>query len=264
MSKAVFAKAPLTEVICGVTFNAPEFSSVHFGLYWQHIKAQYPGLPKDTHPIGEVPLLSIPPKLRRVWFESLDTHKVLQLQADKFLFNWRKLETESKYPHFQEVYQEFEQEWQRFQTWWDDFSKENPRESPSPFDRLEVVQYELTYLNQISEALGWQSVADSPAIFNFLGGWKDFPLGNPQTQNVNLEFALPDHLGTLSLVVGQAIKLEDNSPMLTCEITARSGFELDRSPRQWFEETHELVVKSFMHLLQDQIKQAWGFQWLEQ
>jgi uncharacterized protein (TIGR04255 family) len=264
MLKASFTKTPLTEVICGVTFAAPEFSSVHFGLYWQNIKAQYPSLPRDAHPIGEIPLLAIPPKLRRVWFESIDQHKVIQLQADKFLFNWRKLETEDTYPHFQEVYQEFEQEWQQLQTWWHQLAQETQNHSPLAITTIEPVQYELTYLNHIDPSFGWHGPEDNPRIFRFLAAqWQNFPLGRPKTHNTNIEFSLPQEMGILSLVITQGLKLVDNSPILVCELTARS-FDTRIPVNQWFEETHEIVVKSFIDLLQEDIKQAWGVKWLGQ
>ena len=47
MSIAKFTKSPLIEVVCGVEFNAPEFSSVHFGMYWQAIQERFPSSPLD-------------------------------------------------------------------------------------------------------------------------------------------------------------------------------------------------------------------------
>jgi uncharacterized protein (TIGR04255 family) len=264
MLKASFQQTPLTEVICGITFSAPEFASVHFGLYWQSIKADYPNLPIDTQPIGEVPLLSIPPKLRRVWFESLDKHKVIQLHSDKFLYNWRKLDEQDRYPHFQDVAQGFAAEWQHFQAWWHQLVQETKSVSPLPITTIEPVYYELTYLNHIDAAMGWHSPDDNPKIFRFLAAeWQAFALGSPKVHNVSLEFLLPNQMGILSLIVTQGLKLQDNSPILVCELTARS-FDAKIPFNQWFGDTHEAVVKSFIDLLQEDIKKAWGFKWLEQ
>ncbi len=263
MSKASFQTSPLTEVICGITFDAPDFASVHFGLYWQSIQARYPSLPKDTQPIGEIPLLAIPPKLRRVWFESIDQAKVVQLQADKFLYNWRKVDQSVEYPHFQDVYQGFAAEWQHFEAWWRQLWQAQQAAPTFPgLDPIRAAQYELTYLNQIGHELGWHSAADTQRIFKFLAGnWGDFPLSQPNAHQFNLEFALPEGMGTLAISISQGIELANNQPVLICELTARSADAM-RPIAGWFEAAHESMVQSFLHLLNEDVKTAWGFQWL--
>jgi uncharacterized protein (TIGR04255 family) len=141
MSKADFTRSPLTEVVCGVEFNAPGFSSVHFGLYWESIRSQFPNPPLDRPPIAPVELLAVLPRLRRVWFESEDKHQLIQLQEDRFHYNWRLQNSSRSYPHFQEVYQGFKQQWESFNDWW---LKINDNGFP-----IERVRYELTYLNQL-------------------------------------------------------------------------------------------------------------------
>lgn len=265
ISKASFEKAPLTEVICGITFNTAEFSSVHFGLYWQSIQERFPLLPTDTYPIGEISVLAITPKLRRVWFRSKDQHKFIQLQSDKFLYNWRKSAATDQYTDFDDVYQGFHQEWQHFQQWWTDLAQQFQLVSAfPPLNLLETVQYELTYLNHIDSSMGWKSSEDTQKIFGFLGWeWSSFPLNQPTTQQINFEFALPHKMGTLSLIITPGMRSEDNSLVLVCELTARS-FDTKISTDEWFQVAHEYVVQSFVNLLQEDIKETWGFRWLDQ
>ncbi len=268
MSTASFEKAPLIEVICGITFNAPEFSSVHFGLYWQSIKDRYPSLPMDTHPVGEVQLLALLPKLRRVWFKSPDERNFIQLQADKFLYNWRKSATDEEYTHSQSVYEGFQAEWMHFYQWWTSLEQEQQKDElnvfPVSFSRIEPTQYELTYLNHMDARLGWHSSEDTPKIFSFLEyDWPSSPLGQPKANNISLEFDLPDPLGTLTMVIAQGMRLDDNTPILICELTARSlGARIPFNG--WFEDTHEFVVQTFISLLREEIKEEWGLKWLEQ
>ncbi|MCU0548379.1 MAG: TIGR04255 family protein [Leptolyngbya sp. Prado105] len=252
----------MTEVICGITFNAAEFSSVHFGLYWQTIQERFPLPPTDTYPIGEVPVLALTPKLRRVWFRSKDQHQFIQLQADKFLYNWRKSTATDQYTEFRDVYQGFQHEWRYFQKWWTDLAQQHFVDTP--FNALEVAQYELTYLNHIDSSMGWSSSEDTQKIFGFLAwDWSSFPLGHPKTQQINLEFAIPEHMGMLSLVITPGVRTDDNFPVLICELTARS-FDASQPFDQWFHFAHQSVVQSFVNLLQEDIKEAWGFKWLDQ
>ncbi|BAU13030.1 hypothetical protein LEP3755_35660 [Leptolyngbya sp. NIES-3755] len=268
MAKAVFEKAPLTEVVCGVEFNAPNFSSVHFGMYWQKVLERFPMPPLDRSPIGEMPILSLMPQLRRVWFQSQDQKKLVQLQADRFLYNWRKLAENDRYPHFQEVYQEFEREWAVFQEWWDEIGKvqQIPLNVPGvefSFRALQPLRYELTYINQIDASFGWTNSSDHRKIFNFLGrDWEGCRVGKPGLHNTNLEFVLPDGLGTLGVAISQAMKLEDETALLFCELTARSP-DARVNLQEWFKAANKNIVQTFIDLLQEDIKREWDLKWLE-
>lgn len=66
-----------------VEFNALEFSSVHFGQYWQKINDKYPEY-FDLPPLGEFSIICGLPTLRRVWFKSPSTNQLIQLQSDRF------------------------------------------------------------------------------------------------------------------------------------------------------------------------------------
>jgi uncharacterized protein (TIGR04255 family) len=118
-----FDKAPLSEVVCGVEFNAPDFSSIHFGLYWQTIRDRFPTPPLDKPPIGGIEIMASVPRLRRVWFESSDRKRFVQLQTDRFHYNWKGRSKEDEYPHFDVLYPCFKQEWDTFQQWWLELDK---------------------------------------------------------------------------------------------------------------------------------------------
>jgi uncharacterized protein (TIGR04255 family) len=253
MLKAKFAKSPLTEVVCGVEFNAPEFSAVHFGLYWREIRERFPSQPLDRPPVGAIELFATMPRLRRVWFESVERKQLIQLQADRFHYNWRRISDADEYPHFEDIYPNFEKEWQHFQTWW-------IRTEQFP---IQPVRYELTYLNQIDQSFGWSDPGDTYKIFSFASkDWHQF-LQKPTVQSSNLEFLLPDGAGNLSVSMNQVIRAEDNLSVILFELTARS-FDANLEIETWFELTHNFVVKAFLDLIQEEAKQAWGFKWLPQ
>lgn len=253
MAIAKFTKSPLIEVVCGVEFSAPGFSAVHFGLYWQTIQERFPVPPLDLAPIGEIEVLPIVPKLRRVWFESNDKQQLIQLQSNRFHYNWRRQGEAEEYPHFEEIYPKFEQEWQIFQNWWMELGG-------LP---LQTIRYELTYLNQIDSLFGWHDPGDMHKIFTFLGKeWNEF-LGKPKIHSSELEFILPADLGTLAVSLDQNLKIEDNSFFVFLTLTSRS-INTSSNLKDWFDVAHEYTVKAFLNLIQEEIKQEWGFQWLAQ
>jgi len=99
MTTVKFNQPPLVEVAFGVKFEAPEFSSVHFGLYWETIRDKFP-LQFDRPPnIEDNTFFSIPP-LRRVWFLSNDKRRLIQLQDNHFSYTWSQEDGE-EYPHFE-------------------------------------------------------------------------------------------------------------------------------------------------------------------
>jgi uncharacterized protein (TIGR04255 family) len=251
MSIAEFAKEPLTEVVFGVEFDTIDFSSVHFGLYWQAIKERFPNKPLDRPPIGEVELFNILPTLRRVWFESEDKKQLIQLQSNRFHYNWRRQTPNEKYPHYADIFPKFLEEWSDFQSWWL-ATEEIP---------LQPIRYELTYVNQIDELFGWREGSDYPEIFSIIGQpWRKLPLEN-KALNFNLGFALPNSQGNLTVKVDQGVKPKDNTSVVIFNLTA-SHNDTSVDIEQWFEVAHESIVDMFLSLISQESKDEWGFQWL--
>ncbi len=250
MSKAHFVKSPLAEVVFGVEFNAPHFSSVHFGLYWQEIKDNFSKYPIDRPPVGANEIGCVLPPLRRVWFSSDDQRELIQLQDNRFYYNWRKQNEE--YPHFEEIHPKFLGQWHRFKDWW--LETEQRELQPS--------RYQMTYINQIEANLGWNNAEDSAKIFNFLeSNWDSFNL-KPNIFNANLEFLLPEEQGIVSVTINQSIKPKDNSPVLTLNITSVSK-DTSIKIETWFKLAHQSTVEIFLSLINQETKNLWGFKWLQ-
>jgi len=250
MSTAEFTNSPLTEVVLGVEFNAQDFSSVHFGLYWQTIQERFPNHPLDRPPIGEIEVFNILRTLPRVWFESEDNKQLIQLQANRFYYNWRQTEKTDIYPHFEEIYPKFLDEWEKLQAWW-----VNIETTP-----LQPIRYELSYVNQIDRDFGWNNASDHPKIFRFLDqNWGGFSL-TPNSFNANLEFELEANQGTLVVNLTQGIRPQDNMPVIIVNLTASSA-NTSMDIKKWFDLAHQSTVKLFLSLINQEIQQEWGFKW---
>jgi uncharacterized protein (TIGR04255 family) len=250
MRTAKFTKAPLTEVICGVEFNALDFASVHFGLYWQTIRDQFPTPPLDRPPIGEIELFSILPKLRRVWFESEDKQKLIQLQSNRFHYNWRQQERSKQYPHFHEIYPEFFKQWTAFQAWWS-----NSGETP-----LQPIRYELSYLNQIDASFGWNNARDYQKIFSWFNPTPSNLALTPNVFNANFDFLMPHTQGNLVITISQGIRPNDNASVVLLSLTA-STTDPTIDITKWFDIAHQSTVEAFLDLINSEIKMEWGFKW---
>jgi uncharacterized protein (TIGR04255 family) len=248
MSIVNFSNPPISEVVCGVEFNAPNFSTVHFGQYWQKISERYPQY-FDQPPLGDFPIISGLPSLRRVWFESTDKNQIIQLQFDRFFYNWRREHIAEPYPRFKNIYYNFITEWNIFQQWW----------STNTSNPVFPVRYELTYLNQLDNNFGWNSTEDNYKIFTFKGRKWDKFLPLPNVHVSNLQFLLPDNLGFLIVNTNQAIKAIDQAPITTFELTIKS-IDSNIDVDEWFAKAHEYIVRGFLDLTRESIQKEWGLE----
>ncbi len=121
-----FNRPPLIEVALGVQFEPlPQMRQGHVGLFWAEIHDQYPNA-RDLQPLdpagetldGEMPVftfqISDAPPLHRAWFISEDQTRLVQVQSDRLIHNWRQVQAEP-YPRFETLYDTFAERFQQFE-----------------------------------------------------------------------------------------------------------------------------------------------------
>jgi len=142
-----YRNPPVVEVAIGLRFNRlTTFRQAHFGMFWAEVRDRYPRTvdrPKKQNiplPIdGAVPTFQIemadsaPTDL--AWFSSADDVRLLQLQDDMLLLNWRKTDQSLPYPRFGELEPEFWRAWAALER--------VSSERPVP------IEVEVTYVNRI-------------------------------------------------------------------------------------------------------------------
>jgi uncharacterized protein (TIGR04255 family) len=92
--------APIVELVVGLFFEPiVELDLVLLGKYWGQRSAEYPG--HAVHPaVHDQPRVVPYSQGQRIWLVSADDQFVVQLQADRFYFNWRK--RGPAYPRFRD------------------------------------------------------------------------------------------------------------------------------------------------------------------
>jgi uncharacterized protein (TIGR04255 family) len=201
-----FEAPPLVETILGVEFaRLPKFSIPHFGLYWQAIRTDYPTFsvqppldsqvgntdPKPLKRSGlQIQVLNHPPV--RCWFINTDQTELVQLQPDRFIFNWRKSTGIELYPRYdQHTRPAFAREWQRFT----EFTQTEKLGDPA------IRQCELTYFNHIEKGQGWESFSDLPSVFPCWSGKIAVGgLSTPEVVDFGIRYLLPDVRGRYTRV----------------------------------------------------------------
>ena len=253
-----YGNPPVNEVVFGVQFEKiGGLQTPHIGLLWGKLDRKrfptYQEMPPVNHIIekedGTIGLsLSIEafehPPLPRILFINEDKDQLIQVQKDRFLRNWRKLEDKNTYPLYRILYPEFKKSWDIFNSFLD--GVDLPKPIPD--------QYELTYVNQIPQGQGWKSLIDIKDVF------QDFQcettgrfLPEPETVDWRRIYKLANQMGRLhvSLKMGLA---KEAKKIMVFELTAR-GFS-NESMDDWFAVAHEWIVRGFADLTTDSIQNA--------
>ncbi|MGF6699134.1 uncharacterized protein (TIGR04255 family) [Paraburkholderia sp. MM5496-R1] len=243
-----FSRPPVYEVACGVLFSAtPPLLTAHIGAYWERIRKEFPNA-KDAPPLlnvaepqGDMPLVSFEfatlPPLRRAWFHSADEQNLIQIQQDRFLFNWKRASESDAYPSYDVVIERFENQLEGFRT----FCREVGA------GELSFRQFELTYVNHIMDSNGLDvtGLTDLFVDHQRVSGSRFLP--PPEGINWTSVYELPANAGRLQILAQSAFRLPSKEKLVRLDLTAR-GLPADKSDagrRAWFNLAHEWITRGF-------------------
>lgn len=110
-----FNRPPVVEVAVGIQFEAVErLRNPHLGLLWDRYRKEFPKLEErharppvsesfEAAPAGQrqVRLQMLDrPDVSLVWFVSEEGNELIQVQRDRFVFNWRRQPGDVEYPRY--------------------------------------------------------------------------------------------------------------------------------------------------------------------
>lgn len=248
-----YRNPPVVEVVCGVSFEAiNELKGPHFGLFWADVLDEYPNCEEAARLGFDEKLISAEKgfPMPRLWLISRDGNILIQLQNDRFLCNWRKVNSADIYPRYDTVIEVFKRNFGKFELF---LAEQN-------IGSLSVTDCELTYINHIAKGEGWESLADIGSVFDDLG-WANIErfLPAPTTLVWAAVFSMPEDAGNLHAKLQSATRRIDNRPVITLELTAR-GLGGDKSPEglwKWFDVAHEWIVEGFTDLTTEAMHSLW-------
>ena len=238
-----YKNPPIIEVVCGITFERlSEFKAPHLGLFWDKILLEFP---KCEHavPLGPIPAalaLSHFP-LPRIWFIHKNEDRVIQIQDDRFLYNWRRIRPDDVYPRFEKVMDGFKDNLQKFAKFVDE----------AGLGVVNPVECELTYINHIPGSQGWESVKDVGLVLPDLNWRSDEARFLPDPVNMGWKalFDFEDK-GRLSVDLKQGTRKIDKQEILVLELKA-TGIGPDKSIDtvwEWYEMARKWIVCGFADL----------------
>ena len=244
-----YENPPVVEVVCGIQFKSiDKLLAPHLGLLWEKFKPDYP-ICREVAPLSSViekyddkaqatfGFQEVPP-LPRIWFIHKSDTGIIQVQRDRFLHNWRKVLPEDEYPRYPNVIKLFKDRLDRFET----FLSENE------FEKLQIVQYELTYINHIWMGDEWNNLSEIGKVFpDFsLRANNERFLPGPEKINWRTTFLLPNNAGRMHVTIRNGKRISDQKEMIIMDITVR-GINED-GMEKWFDLAREWIVCGFADL----------------
>lgn len=260
MTPSRLPNSPLREIIFAVEFEGANFSSVHWGMYWEHIREEFPEY-LDAPPMLKDDYSSSLPPLRGGLFISENRKQIIQLQDSAFIYQCIDLAPDETLD-FEPLFQEFLKKWQQFKQWWSDLAQTS----------IYPIIYRLSYNNIIDQDSGWLSPKDNPKVFTFINEsstWKN-PHKTLGMFDCQLYFELPQSLGILQVSIDQREKDDEHESNFLLfnlwtsqakssdeDTSNEEHFDGDKGLQTWFNLAHENLVKYFFDLTENKVQQIW-------
>jgi uncharacterized protein (TIGR04255 family) len=257
----------VNEVVLSVQYPSAVVDEVTaLADFWPKIRTDFPQLerqppivpaveefgPPRRQPQVEFRMLSEPPT-QRYWFIEEAGNRLVQVQADRFLLNWRKVSDEDGYPRYRNLRSEFESRYATF------------AETVSAEAVPEVDWCEVTYINHIP-AEG-NRPAEHMQLSKVLKVIAEQPVGEalppPEDSQLQERFVIRDGeapVGRLYLTATPAYRTADDKPIYVVTLLARGrprGQGL-QGVLEFFDLGRDLIVRGFKELTTDQMHQTWG------
>jgi hypothetical protein len=193
------------------------------------------------------------PPLRRAWFLSADGRSLIQVQEDRFLFNWKKAEGADKYPSYKQVIALFDKHLAEFAVFLDEVGVGKPI----------YRQFELSYFNHLILGTTDSGVGvdeNTVLVDHVRDSGRDRFLPEPEAVNWITVYPLPNHDGRL-YATAQSARSPDGARIMKLEMTAR-GIPSDASEsmrRAWFDKAHLWITKGFADITAPDVQaKVWG------
>lgn len=263
---------PVVETVLGVEFAPiPGWSVIHFGLFRETVKAEFPEFeefpavvssaryPDDARAADEQSgeFGSVSPYVRCLFVDRAND-RLIQVQRDRFMYNWRR-EVDKNYPRYlKNVRPNFIQQWHRFK----DFLEEQGLSSPR------VRRSEVTYVNHFERGKEWSSFGDLPTLMTFWVAPQDKQVRNPiptprflpapEYADIDIRYRINDQ-DHLHVEVRRAERHKDGAEILQTTLTARlsPGAGDDEAILATFDTGREWIVRGFTELTTPEMHARW-------
>lgn len=264
-----FDAPPVVEVAVSIQFKSPSLTVFQSALWWNQIRDHFPKI-EQVPPLAPAVETFEPPKSRTAprislsWSDVPPTPRILmtgqsdaeliQVQQDRFGFNWRKLRPGHTYPRYASIRKKFVEHLNIFQKFLE----------TEHLDNLVPTQCEVAYVNHIFREGVWQQHGELhkviPSVTPHLSD--DFL---PECEEVQFSsrYRIADRenkpLGRLYVSVEPQYRPSDMAPLFQMRLTARGApqGEGQEGLLDTLDIGHEWIVRGFTTLTSPEMHKAW-------
>ena len=255
MGEVTFARPPLVEVSFAVVFQRlPALGTAHFGLFWHGRKEEFPET-TDKPPLAPAGAAQLAPAAAglasgvlgllgmpwfptpRVWFVHRDKQLLMQLQADRLLFNWRRLTPDMVYPRFENLLPMFMSQVKAFAQFVED----------QGLGQLCPVISELTYVNHVVADDNWSGLNALGDVFVDVD-WK--PAAHRPPKPIGVAWQAAWSSGTLNVRanVKTAQVPPEGKEFAVVELKTGASVTTLLNLETWFQSANEAAVTAFLEM----------------
>lgn len=270
-----FKLPPVKEVAFAIQTTEPVFGIEECGAIASELRAdfparqQLPALPPLEEEFGIVPqgpriIFQPEPPAPRLWFLSEDSSRLVQVQSDRFAFNWRELDSGEAYPRYASLRSQFVDLAERA---FDAAAGVDAAATSASMNGINAV--ELSYVNELSVPEGappgvhpqfsrFVRRVQPMAEFEFL----------PESEDLRFQarWRIPDEngapIGRLYASAEPAFKVGNEEPIYLMTMVARlmvPGSGLADAIKA-IDNGHEWIVRGFKDLTTDEMHRQWGLE----
>ncbi len=247
-----FKNPPINEVVVSSYFNPPlaNFRSEHVGLFWEKIKDAFPTV-KQQFPVN-MNQDSIPDEffsMPRYWFIAGDEIRLIQIQKNAFMFNWRRRKG-NEYPRY---YENIKPAFDKYYGLFSEFIRTEVGIAEPTIDLCELI-----YINTIEHCDFWAGPRDTTNVipsFSILDS--GINTSEPPSFNCNYLYKVSNDL-QLNISIRSGVKTQQqNAPVLAFEIKASGRIEgvAKTVSDEWFQRAHDSIIKCFAHMTSTNIQE---------
>lgn len=260
-----FNNPPVNEVVLSLQFEPiVGFDTAHIGLLWQKYRRAYPKTTTKGQinpviegfekPRQQTLSFKVVPDVPRCWFENKAGTELIQVQQDRFLFNWKQTAAREQYVRYEIVRRKFLRHLNTFES----FLREHN------LGKIVPNQCEVTYVNQLAMEEGWNRYGQLGKVFSVWSGrHSDAFLGEPEDVIFRARYRMMSKdgkpLGRLHVVCEPRIRGDDGSLILRLELTAR-GTPLKKTKKavfEFFDFAREYIVRGFASITSKGMHGVW-------
>jgi uncharacterized protein (TIGR04255 family) len=261
-----FERPPVIETVFGVQFQPlQKWQIPTFGLFWATIRDRYPqytvappletqieDISQPPRQMGGVAFNIFPgPPPPRCWFFNQSESQLIQVQPDRFIFNWKRGLVEAPYPHYESIRPILQKEWEHYCSF----------VASNALGKIDVRQCEVSYINHIEKGVEWKDFSELDSILTvWSGGVLNRTSLKPEDINIGIRYRLPERMGRLHVLCEPAIRTTDYKEVLQLTLTARGVPESPDSKNvfEWFDIAQGLVREAFVDLTTEKMHEIWG------